>query len=67
MDASDFGLPKFDSVEEKHDWIGLGVRKDDLISCKLVQSFSMELAAMAATLARRRRKRTRLQREVTDQ
>ena len=37
MDASDFGWPKFDSVEEKHDWIGLGVRKVDLISCKLDQ------------------------------
>ena len=35
MDASDFGWQKFDSVEEKHDWIGLSVRKVDLISYKL--------------------------------
>ena len=35
MDASDFGWQKFDSVEEKHDWIGLSVGKVDLISCKL--------------------------------
>ena len=35
MDASDCGWQKFDSVEEKHDWIGLSVGKVDLISCKL--------------------------------
>ena len=37
MDASDFGWQKFDSVEEKHDWIGLSVRKVDLISYKLLK------------------------------